>query len=454
MRRGAETGLRTSGLLPDRATCGRPQLSSKEALLTEIEQFADCIETNARPITDGARGLRVRRDCSPPRRGRCAMRGQPVDLGSGADGVMIPFLDLRAQYQPSAPSSKPPCSRRCAAATTCWEPPVERFEEEFAAYCGVRHAVAVNSGTSALHLALLAAGVGPGDEVITVPMTFVATVAAILYTGATPVFVDVDPRTWTMDPALARGRDHAAHQGDPARAPARAAGRHGPRSRHRAASWPGGDRGRRAGAWRRARRRPGRRIGDLGCFSFYPGKNLGACGEGGAVTTNDPDLAAVLRSLRDWGQEGKYNHVRHGFNYRMDALQGAVLGVKLPHLDAWTPRAAGGAARISDDLPRGSGSARAPSARDHVYHVYAIRVPDATRSRERLHRAGVATASTIRSRSTCSRPTRPRATAGGRSRLRSVRPRYAVAADLFPELSQTDISRGDRGGRSRHVRTS
>ena len=131
-------------------------------------------------------------------------------------------------------------------------------------------------------------------------------------------------------------------------------------------------------------------FGDLGCFSFYPGKNLGACGEGGAVTTDDASLAAVLRSLRDWGQEGKYNHVRHGFNFRMDALQGAALGVKLPHLDGWNDARRRVAAAYQSGLPAAL-TRPAPIGADHACHVYAIRVADRDATRERLHRAGVAT---------------------------------------------------------------
>jgi dTDP-4-amino-4,6-dideoxygalactose transaminase len=131
-------------------------------------------------------------------------------------------------------------------------------------------------------------------------------------------------------------------------------------------------------------------FGDLGCFSFYPGKNLGACGEGGAVTTNDASLATILRSLRDWGQEGKYNHVRHGFNFRMDAIQGAALGVKLPHLDGWNDARR----RVADAYQSGLPATLSRPARigaDHACHVYAIRVSERDAMRERLHRAGVAT---------------------------------------------------------------
>ena len=267
---------------------------------------------------------------------------------------------------------------------------MERFEESFADYCGTKHAVAVNSGTSALHLALLAADVGPGDEVITVPMTFVATVAAIVYTGATPVFVDIDPDTWNMDPSLVEAAItsrtkailpvHLHGRLADMEALAAIAGRHGLALIEDAAQAHGAECGGvRAGAF-----------GAMGCFSFYPGKNLGACGEGGAVTTDDDALADMLRSLRDWGQSGKYNHVRHGFNYRMEAIQGAVLDVKLKYLDGWNAARRRIALTYQDalhcELVR-------PAKIDagHACHVYAIRAGDRDRVRGDLQHAGIAT---------------------------------------------------------------
>jgi dTDP-4-amino-4,6-dideoxygalactose transaminase len=240
-------------------------------------------------------------------------------------------------------------------------------------------------------LALLAAGIGPGDEVITVPMTFVATVAAIIYSGAKPVFVDIDPETWTMDP----GRVEAAitprtkallpvhlhgRLADMA-ALAAIARRHGLVVIEDAAQAHGAERdGVKAGAF-----------GDIGCFSFYPGKNLGACGEGGAIVTGNADYAARIRSLRDWGQEGRYNHVRHGFNYRMDAVQGAALGVKLTRLDQWN-RARRRIAntywrQLAGDVALPAG----PFGADHAAHVYAIRVRGRDAVRAALDAAGVAT---------------------------------------------------------------
>ena len=267
---------------------------------------------------------------------------------------------------------------------------VARFEEEFARFCGAEQAIAVSSGTAALHLAFVAAGIGPGDEVITVPATFVATVAAIVYANATPVFVDVDPATWNMDPAkleaaiTPRTRAivpvHLHGRLADMTAIRRIARRHGILVIEDAAQAHGAERdGVRAGAF-----------GDIGCFSFYPGKNLGACGEGGAVTTSDAALADRIRSLRDWGQEGKYNHVRHGFNYRMDGVQGAALGVKLAHLEGWTRRRRQICATYQAGLGTGIGRP-APIGADHACHVYAILADDRDALRAELQTAGVAT---------------------------------------------------------------
>ncbi len=304
---------------------------------------------------------------------------------------MIPFLDLRAQYRIIGPQLEHAVLDAMRECNFVLGDKVADFEAGFARYCGTGHTVALNSGTSALHLALLAAGIGPGDEVITVPTTFVATVAAILYAGATPVFVDVDPVTWTMDPTRIAEKVTSRTK---AIVPVHLHGRLADMTSicaaarrfdlvviEDAAQAHGAERdGVRAGAF-----------GDIGCFSFYPGKNLGACGEGGAITTNRADLAAAVRSLRDWGQEGKYNHVRQGFNFRMDAIQGAVLGVKLPLLDDWNAarrRIANVYGRALSPLltvPPG------PIGLDHACHVYAVRVPDLDAVRAAVLEAGIAT---------------------------------------------------------------
>jgi dTDP-4-amino-4,6-dideoxygalactose transaminase len=303
----------------------------------------------------------------------------------------IPFIDLKPQLRAIGPELQAAVSRVIESGSYVLGQSVETFEEQFATYCGTRRAVAVNTGTSALHLALLAADIGPGDEVVTVPMTFVATVAAILYTGATPRFVDVEPDTWTMNPdaldsvitprtkAIMPVHLHGRMADmDAIREIARA---HGLVVIEDAAQAHGAEyRGRRAGS-----------LGELGCFSFYPGKNLGACGEGGAVITDADDMAERIRMLRDWGQSERYRHILRGYNYRMDAIQGAVLAVKLGHLDDWTDarrRVAG----AYDALLSGTAVGRpAPAGRDHVWHVYAVRTRERDKVRQRLGEAGIAT---------------------------------------------------------------
>lgn len=288
---------------------------------------------------------------------------------------MIPFLDLKAQYTSIQDEVLAVVSESLASTQWILGKEVAAFEEEFSAYSGGKYGVGVNSGTSALHLALLAAGVGPGDEVITVSCTFVATVAAIDYTGAHPVFVDVDPRTLNMDASQVEA---AITERTKAIMPVHLHGQPADLDpildiarRHRlvviedAAQAHGAEyRGRRVGA-----------IGDMGCFSFYPGKNLGACGEGGMVVTNDEAYAEKIRMLRDWGQTRKYHHDYKGFNYRMEGLQGAILRVKLRHLDAWT-EARRHLAEYYNLLLADSGARIPVEVGDvrHVYHVYAVRI--------------------------------------------------------------------------------
>ena len=288
---------------------------------------------------------------------------------------MIPFLDLRAQYQSIEQEVVSAVTRALASTQWILGDEVEAFEKEFAHYSGGEFGIGVNSGTSALHLALLAAGVGPGDEVITVASTFVATTAAIDYTGARPVFVDIDPITLNMDADLVESaiteRTRAilpVHlHGQPSNLDPLLdiARRHNLVVIEDAAQAHGAEyKGRRVGS-----------IGDMGCFSFYPGKNLGACGEAGMVVTNNPEYAAKIRMLRDWGQERKYHHVLKGFNYRMEGLQGAILRVKLRYLDRWT-EARRRHARLYEELLADSGVLlpRESAHVRHVYHVYAVRL--------------------------------------------------------------------------------
>jgi dTDP-4-amino-4,6-dideoxygalactose transaminase len=305
---------------------------------------------------------------------------------------VVPFLDLKAQYASVQPEIEAAVLGVLSSGGYILGPEVAAFEREFAEFSGASEGIAMNSGTSALHAALLAAGIGEGDEVITTPFTFVATVSAICSAGARPVFVDIDPVSLTMDPSLLaaaltdRTRAiipvHLYGQPcdmDPILAFARQHGlvviedacqAHGARYKDAVVG----------------------SIGELGCFSFYPGKNLGACGEGGIVVTSDAARARLARMYRDWGQEKKYEHVLQGFNYRMDALQGAILRVKLRRLEAWTEGRRANAKRY-DAMLDAAGVVRPqemPYAR-HVYHVYAIRVANRAAVQAALREQGIET---------------------------------------------------------------
>jgi dTDP-4-amino-4,6-dideoxygalactose transaminase len=305
---------------------------------------------------------------------------------------MIPYLDLKAQYRSIKDEIDAAVLRVLDSTQYILGDEVAAFEREFASYCQASETVAVNSGTSALHLALLAAGIGAGDEVITTPFTFVATVAAIRYTGATPVLVDIEPDYFTIDPAKIEAavtpRTRAiipVHlYGQPAdMAPILdLARRRGLTVIEDAAQAHGADyHGARCGS-----------IAEVAAFSFYPGKNLGAYGEGGALTTTRADIAATCRTLRDWGQERRYEHRFKGFNYRMDGIQGAILRVKLRHLDAWTERRRQVAAWYADALDHDV--VRLPQTRPgcrHVYHVYVVRSQTRDALRTSLTAQGIQT---------------------------------------------------------------
>lgn len=305
---------------------------------------------------------------------------------------MIPFVDLKAQYISIKSEVDAAVLNVLERSQFTLGDEVAALEKEFAAYCHANFGIAVNTGTSALHLALLAAGIGSGDEVITVPFTFVATVAAIDYTGATPVFVDIDPVSYTIDVTqieqaiTSRTKAilpvHLYGQSADMDPILEIAHRYGLIVIEDAAQAHGAEyKGRRVGS-----------IGDLGCFSFYPGKNLGAYGEGGMIITKNPKHAHTIRMLRDWGQEQKYHHVLKGYNYRMDSLQGAVLRVKLRHLDQWTEARRTHAAQYDDKLD--DSEVQTPEVMPyshHVYHVYAIRSRHRTVLQHTLHAQGIQT---------------------------------------------------------------
>jgi dTDP-4-amino-4,6-dideoxygalactose transaminase len=299
--------------------------------------------------------------------------------------VHVPMSDLRGSYDSLGAEINEALLKAAASTNYILGPSVEAFEGDFARFVGAKHCVAVNSGTSALHLAMIGAGVGAGDEVITVPMTFIATAWGISYVGAKPVFVDVDPVTCTMDVGQVERRITSRTR---AILPVHLYGQ-------MADMGPLLEIGRRYGipviedaAQAHGAAYDGNPAGSMGvsgCFSFYPGKNLGAFGEAGAVVVNDDAVAARMRSLRDHGQRQRYHHDEVGFNYRMDGIQGAVLGVKLKHLPAWTEARRRLAARYDEllgdltlELPTES------AGRRHVWHLYVALHPDRDRIRQEL----------------------------------------------------------------------
>jgi dTDP-4-amino-4,6-dideoxygalactose transaminase len=305
----------------------------------------------------------------------------------------VPFLDLHAQYEPILPEVRAAVDGVLATKAFILGDAVASFETAFAAFAGRKHCVGLNSGTSALHLALLAAGVGPGDDVITTPHTWISTSWAISYCGARPVFADVDPATGNLDPAAAeraltprtRALLPVDLYGNPAALEAfeDLSRRKGVPLVEDAAQSHGATLG----------GRPCGAFGLLACFSFYPGKNLGAAGEGGAVVTDDAALAERMRRLRDHAQAGRHDHREIGFNYRMEGVQGAVLGVKLRHLPRWNAGRRAAAGRYAEFLAGISGvvlPAVTPGA-DPAWHLYVVRVKDRDGVAKRLGAAGIGT---------------------------------------------------------------
>ncbi len=308
----------------------------------------------------------------------------------------IPFLDLKAQYDTIAPDIHRELKEVCEKNAYILGPKVTGFEDAFAKYVGAKHCIALNSGTSALHLAMLCLNVRPGDEVILPAMTFIATAWGALYAGAKPVLVDVDPVTRTLDPtkleAAITPRTKAiipVHlYGQPADLnPILAiANKRGiPVIEDAAQSHGAKYHGTTVGA-----------IGAMACFSFYPGKNLGAYGEGGALTTNDDNIAKHARILRDHGQSQRYHHDEIGYNYRMDGFQGAVLGVKLPHLTEWSNNRRRVAKLYNEKLASVAreGLLGIPSEAgwSHgVFHLYVVLAKKRDDVRAQLEKAGIQT---------------------------------------------------------------
>lgn len=305
----------------------------------------------------------------------------------------VPFLDIKAQNSPLREEIREAIDRVIDSAAFAGGVFVEEFEQDFAAYCGARHAIGVGNGTDALWLTLIAMGIGPGDEVITVPSTFMATAEAITYTGARPVFVDIDERSYNMCPEELEGaitrRTKAiipVHLfGMPANMEPilEIARKHGLKVVEDAAQAHGAEyKGKRAGT-----------LADAGCFSFYPGKNLGAFGEAGAVVTNDDALRDKIRMLRDHGQARKYYHSVIGWNCRMDGIQGAVLRIKLRHLDEGNRKRRSLAVQYDRALHGVVGivTPTVPPWVKHVYHIYAVRLEQRDAVAQALAQKGIGT---------------------------------------------------------------
>ncbi|MDH2403183.1 DegT/DnrJ/EryC1/StrS family aminotransferase [Bradyrhizobium sp. SSUT18] len=306
--------------------------------------------------------------------------------------MQIPFVNLKAQYETLKDEVAEAIRGILDSAQFIGGETLASFERDFAAYCQVRHARGVANGTDALHLALRALGIGHGDEVITTAHTFIATAAAIVATGARPVFVDIDPDTSTIDPRMVeRGLTDRTKAivpvhlfGQPAdMGPIKdIAQRRGLYVVEDAAQAHGAEyQGVRTGA-----------LGDIGCFSFYPGKNLGAYGDGGAITTNNAAIAERIERLRDHGRTSHYNHAEIGFNSRLDALQAAILQVKLRRLDEWNANRRRAAEWYTAELAQSG--IKTPFVRKgstHVYHLYVIATNKRDAIRNKLDEAGVAT---------------------------------------------------------------
>ena len=308
--------------------------------------------------------------------------------------MAVALLDLHAQNGPLRAEILAAIARVADSQRFIGGPEVEAFEREIAAHLGVAHAVGLSSGTDALLAALMALGVGPGDEVITPTFSFFATAGCVTRVGAVPRFVDIDPATYNADPAAVEAAITSRTKAiipvhlygqcadmDPLLAVARRAGL---ATIEDAAQAIGATyKGRQAGT-----------MGEVGCFSFFPSKNLGAFGDAGLITTNDAALAHEVRLLRNHGAEPKYLHKRIGGNFRLDALQAAVLRVKLPHLPAWTEARRRNADRYDRLFAEGGAAAglpvRAPDCR-HIFNQYVIRVPGRDALRAALDARGIGT---------------------------------------------------------------
>ncbi|MBI4032676.1 DegT/DnrJ/EryC1/StrS family aminotransferase [Candidatus Berkelbacteria bacterium] len=301
----------------------------------------------------------------------------------------IPLVDLGRQYRSIEPEIRGAIDQVLADTAFILGPHAEQFETEFAAFCGTKHCVGLNSGTDGLLLAYAALGIGPGDEVITVANTFFATTEPLGHLGATPVFVDIDPETYLIDVSTIEA---AITKRTKAIVPVHLYGQMAPMQpilaiarKHNLAviedcaqAHAAEQNGQKAGTY-----------GDIGVYSFYPGKNLGAYGDAGCIITSNAKLAAAIRSLRDHGRLSKYEHATIGYSSRLDGIQAAILSAKLPHLAAWTETRRAHAARYTELLPSTMKKPVEAPGNQHVYHLYTIEVDERDEVLKRLKAAGI-----------------------------------------------------------------
>jgi dTDP-4-amino-4,6-dideoxygalactose transaminase len=303
----------------------------------------------------------------------------------------IPFNNLAVQWAEIESNARPEFEDVFQQSAFSAGPFTTKFETEIAAYLGVKHVIGVNSGTSALHLATLGAGIGPGDEVLVPSHTFIASLWGVLYAGGTPVLCDVDEATGTIDLEDAAARVTTRTK---AIIPVHLYGQPADMGRVQALAEKHGltvieDNAQAFGARWDGRQLGG--IGQVGCFSFYPGKNLGGAGEGGLVSTNDDGLARSMRSLHNHGQQERYVHAQIGYNYRMDGLQAVVLRQKLQRIDGWTGRRKELAVRYQAGLAGLPLAVPAVCHQDHVWHLFVVRLPQRDALREHLSRVNIET---------------------------------------------------------------
>ena len=354
----------------------------------------------------------------------------------------VPYLDLRAQLKPLRAEIDAAIARALDNCTFCLGPDVAQFEKNFAQFCGAQHALGFNNGTSALHVAMRLLNVGPGDEVVTTPYTFIATSWAISYCGAKPVYVDIDDATFNLDPKLL---EKAITPRTKAVLPVHLYGqpfdvnavdaiclKHNlPFVEDTAQAVGAKYKGKTIGA-----------LGDIGCFSFYPAKNLGACGEGGALVTNNAALAARAKSLREHGSTVRYHHDEIGYNYRLEGIQGAVLGVKLKHLEKWTrgrQRVAARYAELLADTPL-----QLPVVAEGVesaWHLYTVRHPRRDELKKFLDANGIGNAVHYPLPLHLQKVYAPLGYKTGDFPVAEKASREVLSLPMFPELTDAQIER-------------